>query len=516
LFLDFQGDTYTYEQVEREVNRLARGLQALGLKPGDVLAVMMDNSFDAVCCWFAANRVGAIYAAINTALKGEFLRHVLTDTGARVLIVEKEFLERLSRFGVPSPDIEIIITRGGLGSGDDLEPSTNGVDTRSLDELREDGPGTVITATSPGDASCLVYTGGTTGPSKGCVISHGYICHRAQAVLTAQGRGSDEIIWNPLPIYHMNLTAAAILPSMLIGGTASIGSRFSLSGFWPEIERSGARIACILGSMISLIARAPDTPSSLRCRGQLRVVYGAPISADMQAILRERFQIEMAGTNSYGLTEATPIVSLPLAAHAAPGSSGRRNEDFEVLVVDDNDNALGPNEVGEVLCRPRRPNIMFSGYWRRPEATLATMRDLWFHTGDLGKFDEDGYFYFCDRKKDYLRRRGENISSYEMEQVYLQHPAIKHVAVHAVASDLTEDDVKVTAVLNEDVRVTPAELFEWSIERVPYFALPRYIEFRADLPISEFGRLRKYQLREEGCTPGTWDRETAGAKWERR
>ena len=159
---------------------------------------------------------------------------------------------------------------------------------------------------------------------------------------------------------------------------------------------------------------------------------------------------------------------------------------------------------------------MFEGYWQRPEAVAAVTRNLWFHTGDLARFDADGFFYFVDRKKDYLRRRGENVSSQEMEQAILQHDAIREAAVHAVASEVTEDDVKVTAVLADGASLEPIALFEWMKERVPYFALPRYIEFRDALPVSAVGRVHKYKLRDEGCTPSTWDRETAGVSWERR
>jgi crotonobetaine/carnitine-CoA ligase len=187
-----------------------------------------------------------------------------------------------------------------------------------------------------------------------------------------------------------------------------------------------------------------------------------------------------------------------------------------VRLVDDDDVEVPVGEIGEIVCRPTGPNLMFAGYWRRPEETVAVLQNLWFHTGDLGRLDEDGFLFFVDRKKDYLRRRGENISSFEMERTYHGHPAIKDVAVHSVASDVGEDDVKVTAVLQSDVALTEAELCEWSVERVPYFAVPRYIEFRDDLPRNPVGRVLKYQLRDDGVTVTTWDREAAGVTFERR
>jgi crotonobetaine/carnitine-CoA ligase len=187
-----------------------------------------------------------------------------------------------------------------------------------------------------------------------------------------------------------------------------------------------------------------------------------------------------------------------------------------VRLVDDDDTEVAIGETGEIVCRPNGPNLMFAGYWRRPEATLSVFQNLWFHTGDLARLDDDGFLYFVDRKKDYLRRRGENISSFELERTFVAHESVKDVAVHAVPSEQGEDDVKVTAVLQEGATLTEEHLCRWAVERVPYFALPRYIEFRDDLPRNPVGRVLKYQLRDDGVTATTWDREAAGFEFERR
>jgi crotonobetaine/carnitine-CoA ligase len=253
-----------------------------------------------------------------------------------------------------------------------------------------------------------------------------------------------------------------------------------------------------------------------RCFGQVRVVTGAPFPAELQQIWKERFGVKIAGTPGYGFTEATMLTSLPAGGYFKPGSSGKRNEWFDVRIVDDNHRELPTGEAGEIIARPLQPNVMFQGYWRRPADTLQIMSDLWLHTGDIGKFDEDGYFFFVDRKKDYLRRGGENISSYEMETALSLHPDVQDVAVHAVFSELSEDEVKATLVLREGATLTEAQLFTWLIERVPYFALPRFIEFRAELPKSPLGRVLKYQLRDEGKTAATWDRNTSGIDYKKR
>jgi crotonobetaine/carnitine-CoA ligase len=241
----------------------------------------------------------------------------------------------------------------------------------------------------------------------------------------------------------------------------------------------------------------------------LRIVQGAPFTAEDIAIWKRRFGVELAGVNTFGLTETCIVTTHPLNRPAPPGSSGRLNDSFDVRIFDDEDREVPAGTAGEIVVRPKRPHVMFEGYWRRPEATAALTRNLWFHTGDIGRFDADGFFYFVDRKKDYLRRRGENISSFEMESTFLEHPDIAEVAVHAVPSDVTEDDVKVTAVLREGASITAEELCRWSVEWLPYFAVPRYIEFRESLPRNPVGRILKYELRAQGVTPSTWDREAS-------
>jgi crotonobetaine/carnitine-CoA ligase len=233
-------------------------------------------------------------------------------------------------------------------------------------------------------------------------------------------------------------------------------------------------------------------------------------------IWRERFGCATF-SGGYGLTEASLISMLPAGETNRPGAAGKPNDhDFEVRIVDDDDLPVPTGESGEILCRPRRPNVMFAGYWRRAEDTVAVLRNLWFHTGDIGRLDEDNFLYFVDRKKDYLRRRGENISSFEMERIFHDHAAIQDVAVHSVPSEMGEDEVKVTAVLLVGNEVSEEDLCRWAAERVPYFAVPRYIEFRDDLPRNPVGRVLKYQLRDEGVTERTWDREAAGVTIERR
>lgn len=511
VLLDFSGECHTYAEVDRQSTRLAHAFAALGVQAGQTVVTMLDNNVDAVLCWFAINKLCAVSVPINTALKGEFLRHQIADAGAALVVCEASYVERIAVISDGMPDVKQVLARG--------TPDTKLCGTLPLASLN-DHRGNDDTAferkPNPWELACLIYTSGTTGPSKGCMISYNYMCNLARLQLRAGPATEHDVTITPLPLFHMNAMCVGVLASILVGARVAFVPRFSVSNFWPEVERSRATIASILGSMGAMLANAPDTEAGQRCKGQIHTVRGNPFTEEVKAIWRERFGAKQVGGNGYGLTEAAVITSLAGGEHAAPGSSGKRIPDFDVRIVDDLDREVAAGTSGEIVVRPLRPDIMFMGYWRRPEDTLKIMRNLWLHTGDIGKFDEEGFFYFVDRKKDYLRRRGENISSFEMEAAFARHPALAEVAVHAVPSDKGEDDVKVTAMLRPEMQLSPEDLFRWAIDAVPYYALPRYIEFRESLPKNPQGRVLKYELRDQGCTPTTWDQEASGIQVNKR
>ncbi|CAG9166020.1 ATP-dependent acyl-CoA ligase [Cupriavidus pinatubonensis] len=511
ILLDFAGELYTYGQVDQLSTRLANSLASLGIQPGQTVVTMLDNNIDAVISWLAVNKLCAVSVPVNTALRGEFLRHQVADAGAPLVICESEYVDRIAAVADGLPEVRLVLQRGSATNA-----SCGKLPLAPLDAHRGSDDTPLPRKPNPWDLASLIYTSGTTGPSKGCMISYNFMCNLARLQLRAGPATADDVTITPLPLFHMNALAVGILSNILVGARVAIVPRFSVSNFWPEVERSGATIASILGGMGGLLANAPDQDAAKRCFGQIHTVRGNPFTEESKKIWRERFGAKQVGGNGYGLTEACVITTLPAGEYAAPGSSGKRIPDFDVRIVDDLDRELPANTPGEIVCRPLRPDIMFMGYWRRPEETLKLMRNMWFHTGDIGKFDDEGYFYFVDRKKDYLRRRGENISSFEMESAFSNHPEIAEVAVHAVPSDKGEDDVKVTAILNPGATLTPEALFHWATDAVPYYALPRYIEFRDTLPKNPQGRILKYQLRDEGKTAGTWDLETTGIQVAKR
>lgn len=494
VWLDFSGNKRTFAQARAEAISLAHGLAALGVNKGERVCSILDTSVDAVILWLALSRLGAIAVPINTAFRGEFLRHQVADCGAKLIIADAPYLPQVQAVAGAIPTLDTICVRGDAPAGTVSFPSLFSGRTDEIDA-----------GVTPDDICVLLYTSGTTGPSKGCMEPQAYMCNMGWQSNRYIGIQHEDVYWTPCPLFHMG-AAGGMIGTLQTGSTMSIASHFSVSGFWPEIERSGATVVMLLSSTLNYIADEPDSDTSRSCFGQIRTVHGVPFNAELQQKWKDRFGVKNAGAVGYGMTEACSITLAELEMPSPPGSSGQRYEDFEVEIVDERDNVLPAGQSGEIVVRPLKPSIMFRGYWNRPDATVDVNRNLWFHTGDVGRFDDEGFLYFVDRKKDYLRKGGENISSYELEVAFRAHPDILDLAIHAVPSEGSEDEVKITAILRPGSTLPHEELCRWSIEQLPRFAVPRFYEFRDELPRTPTGRVKKYELRAEGVTASTWDR----------
>lgn len=508
-FLRMDGASMTFAEVDRASDALAHGLSALGVGPGETVCTLLDVNMDAVLFWFAINKIGAISAPVNTSYKGEYLRHQASDCGASVVIAESHYVDRLAAVAEGLPAVKLLVQRGAPAAIDLSWPTM-----RLADLPRAEGP--AFPPVSAGDLSMLIYTSGTTGPSKGCMISHGYACRHTRNMIRAHGMRQGDVVWMALPLFHLVGTCGLTHAAAMVGATIELIPRFSLSNFWSEIEASGANFALLMGSMLPLVAMAPDSEAQKRCRGQLRVVCGAPLSDAVRRIFLDRFGVGAIGSPGYGMTEASIVTLHRIGDPQVEGTSGKRFEEYDVRIVDDAGEECPTGVAGEVLIRPLAPHGMFDGYWRKPAETLAILKDLWLHTGDICRFDADGNIAFVDREKDYMRKGGENISSVEMEAVFAQHPAIAEACIHAVPSDLSEDDVKITYIPRPDAPLSHDDLCRWAIERIPAFAVPRYYEAVADLPRTPTGKVRKVELRLAGVTAETWDREASDLSARRR
>jgi crotonobetaine/carnitine-CoA ligase len=522
-YLDVCGAKFSAAEVNDVACRVANALAAEGLRAGERVATLLDNSAEAMLAWWGAVRGGYVAVPVNTAYKGQYLRHQLHDSGASAVIVQRSLADRVAAVAEQLPSLRHVIIvddeETDQAKGEAV-PDISTTQHRWADLLSADAA-TPDVDIRPSDLATFVYTGGTTGPSKGCMLSHNYHEATARQIGICWGRTAGDVLWTPLPLFHYNALTTAVLGALVFGGRSAIYRRFSVSNFWPEMNRTGATITSTLGTMAYLLAHEKDRPEMPRsgapqANTSLRMLGAAPMPVEVDTIIKGRFGIDTF-SGAYGVTEASLISWSPPGVGARPNAAGIINDEyFDVRIFDDDDSEQPRNTDGEIVIRPKRPHIMFEGYWGRPDATVKTSRNWWYHTGDVGRIDDDRYLYFVDRKADYLRRRGENISSFEVESVLMAHGAIADVAVHAVPSEMTEDDLKITATLEEGASITEEELFRWSIDQLPYFALPRYIEFRPELPRSPVGRVLKRELREQGVTPETWDVEASGITYEKR
>jgi crotonobetaine/carnitine-CoA ligase len=514
-YLDVVGAKLSAGDVLDRAGRVSASLSALGVDAGERVATLLENSAEAALSWWGAVLAGAVAVPINTAYKGEYLRHQLADSGAKVLIVAADLLERAGRVVPALPGLDHVIVVG------DDDARVDGATVHRWREVLGAGAPSVNRSVRPADLGTFIYTGGTTGPSKGCMLSHRYHEVLSRQIGMCWRRTAADVVWTPLPLFHFNAIVTAVLGPLIYGGRAAIARRFSVSQFWPEMNRTGATVTSTLGTMAYLLAHDGDRKEmpqsgSPEANTSLRLIGAAPLPVEVDTILKSRFGVETF-SGAYGTTEASLVSWQPLGVENKPNAAGLVNDQyFDVRIFDDDDHELPRGTHGEIVIRPKRPHTMFEGYWGQPDATVEASRNWWYHTGDIGRIDHDGYLFFVDRKADYLRRRGENISSFEVERVLMSHGSLTDVAVHAVLSPLTEDDLKVTATLKAGASLTAEELFLWCVDELPFFALPRYIEFRSELPRSPVGRVLKRELRAEGVTGATWDAETSGIAYEKR
>lgn len=504
-FLHFEEGVLTFGELDRLSLRMANALSRLGVHGGQTVVTLLDSSIDAVVVWFAINRIGGIWVPINTAYKGEFLRHQMADAGARLLVCDAGYLPNVLAVADRLPELGRILLR----SGDCPDAA---IPIEPLDLHRDGGDEPINYRPRPADIACLIYTSGTTGRSKGCMVSHNYLCNGGRQQNIAIPPLAREMTWSSLPMFHVSISSYVILATLIAQAQATIARRFSVTTFWDDIERSGATTAMLMASMFPLLAQAPDNAAMQRCKGRLRAVTGVPLAPDVRKVWHERFGVDHMNSFGYGQTEASKICNLPWGDPLPPlTSAGKPSIDFEVMIADEEGYPVPTGTPGEICVRPRRPNIMAAGYWRQPEHTVTVWRDLWLHTGDVGKLDEEGYMYFVDRQKDYVRSRGENISSIEIEAVIMGHEEVSEVAFHAVPTPgVSEDDLKITVIRKPGSTLSEEALCRWAIDALPYFAVPRFVEFREELPKTPTGRIQKAKLREDGCTAATWDAHAAG------
>ncbi|HZQ77940.1 MAG TPA: AMP-binding protein [Acidimicrobiia bacterium] len=499
------GATVTHrEMLERSV-ALANGYHGIGLGAGDVVAAFMANGFEHAYSWHACWHLGTGHVPINVNMSGDFLRHQLVTSGARAVVADPALVPRIVELGDAVPALEHLIVRGGAGDAAGLDTgrfkATTTADLLASDRDRVHGD----RAVDQSALNAIIFTGGTTGPSKAAAMSRGYVMAMMETMARMWRFDGECSFYQPTPMFHINAAANCIMLPTLTGGRGNSQSAFSASGFWDAARECGATHTSIFGPLYLMLWAQP--PRDDDADNPVRISTGyAP--AELRDPFQRRFGIKIL--NIYALSEALPVTLDDYDDPGPAGTSGRPNPDFDVRIFDDDDEEVPAGEPGEIVLRPRRPWVMFSGYHNHPQATVETWRNLWFHTGDIGRFDADGYLVFVDRKADYLRRRGVNISCWDVEQAIVRHPAVADVAVIGVPSELGEQEVKACLVLRPGAEFDPVEFLDFCSAAMPHFAVPRFIDVVDALPRSPVGRVTKQPLRQRGNTAETLDREAMG------
>ncbi|MGE0502015.1 MAG: AMP-binding protein [Rhizobiaceae bacterium] len=498
-FLVMRGRTLSYAETNAAINRLAAGFAAEGVAKGDRVLVMMPSGIDHILVWQALCKLGALMVPLNDAYRGRMLANQVGDADAKMAVIAPHFLDRWreAESGVPAPGTVVVYGDAGpempVGSARLL-------DFGSLPRGDGANPPPVVEYFDP---AAILYTSGTTGPSKGVLYGHAHAY--ATAAPLAAHLGADDVFYMFLPMFHTGLPH--VFGTVLIaGGTLAIREKFSTSEFWSDVREFGATATLLISTMPAYLMSAPAEPSD--SENTLRTVFMTPLLKDIDAF-KDRFGCRRVIT-LFNMTEAsTPLITGTDLVNAQ--SCGRPRPGVTARIVDENDEPVPPGVVGELVLRSDDPWEFNLGYWRNPEKTAEAWRNQWLHTGDLVMMDADGNYYFKDRLKDAIRRRGENISSFELETEVKAHPAIAECAAVAVPSPMGEDEVKVVVTLFPEERLEAQALVDFLVPRLPAYMVPRYIEFRAELPKTPTGKIQKMTLREAGVA-NAWDREASGTR----
>jgi crotonobetaine/carnitine-CoA ligase len=499
-FLRVGGQAFTYGEAYASVLTVARALRALGVVQGDRVGIMAGNHPETVWSWMGANAAGAIDVPFNSEARGDFLSYLIADAAPRVVIATPEHLQTLSEAASEAP--EVVVTIG------ETEERPFGERSRQLSftELLALGtPRVELPEPAAGDLATIMYTSGTTGASKGVALPQRYYVVQADQgrVLTEVVAG--EVVYCVQPLFHMD-ARIYLLIALSARATIALGERFSVRNFWKDVRHHRADVIACIGTMMLLLAKQPASPDDGTQPARLAACSSTPPKA--HRAFEERFDIVV--TESYGMTECCYLTSTRIG-EVKVGSVGTPADNVVIDVLDDDDSPVPVGEIGELCYRPTVPFMMMSAYWRKPEETLEAWRNLWFHTGDFVRRRSDGEFEYVGRKKDAIRRRGENISAWEVEQAVAKHPDIMECAAIGVASELGEEDVAVLAVIRSGSGLEPEQLHGFVSDDLARFAIPRYIEFVESLPKTASERVAKPAVRARGITPAAWDAESANA-----
>src|SRR3954451_2081072 len=510
-WLIFGEQRYTYAQAHEFSNRYANGFRELGVGKGDHVAVMLPNCSEFIWTIWGLAKLGAVAVPLNTAARGELLRYFITQSDSSCVVVAAEWTDRVAEALGSDHRVRACFTLGDAGTKL-TDCGATCVDLASFERAPADAPDR--TAVIASDPQYIMYTSGTTGPSKGVISPHSQAHGVGRSLASNFDYRSDDVIFTCLPLFHGNALWYSCYAALWADCALAVSPRFSASTFWDEIRATGATQVNALGAMTNILLRA--APSARDRDHKLRQAMVIPLSPQSYHDVSTRFGVQV--TSLYAMTETFPVTMFTPGDPVSKGASaGKPRGLADVQIVNDGDEPLPAGAVGEICVRPLERGIIMSGYYKMPDATVRDTRDLWLHTGDRGRLDEDGYLYFVDRKKEAIRRRGENISAYEVEMLMAKHPCVMEVAAVPVSSELSEDEVMIYVVCRDGQAVSEEELIRFANRNMAHFMVPRFVHFIEALPKTASEKIEKYKLKTwaEQNRAALWDREAVGLKLER-
>lgn len=499
LNLVYSDRTISYREMDENANRTANYLLKIGAGPGDGVAMLMNNSPQFLDLFFGMQKIGMYVNTVNTSLRGDSLAYIIDNSDTKFLMVDYDLIELYRSVETQLPQVKAVIVNT-VEAPPDFEVPKGMLDFS--DAYKDD-----ISITRPGvdfDESSillLMYTSGTTGLPKGVVTRYNRDRVSGIKALSSIILKSDSIYYTPLPLFHGNALSITVTSSLAAGATVALSKKFSASRFWDEVRRSKATIFNTLGAMIPILMKQPERPEDRE--HSVNIVLSAACPADMWEAFEKRFNVKI--WEAYAAIDGSGMITN--FGTAPVGSIGKPRGDSEIRIVDAEWNDLPPGEVGELLFKVPEDRTRTVEYYKNEEATRKKTRGGWESTGDLVYRDADGFLYFVGRNTDSMRRRGENVSAHEVEQAILKHPAILECAVYAVPSEMGEDEIMASLSLVEGREVKLSELVEFLQDKLARFAIPRYFRIVKEFPKTETHRIKKKELKEEGVTGDTFDRE---------
>ena len=504
-FLLFEGRKFSYADAYKVSRRIASGLLAAGMEPKQHVAIMMENRPETLWLNFALALIGAVAVPVNNASRGDLLAYYVRQCDAMAMIIDAAFVERFAEVHMQCPMVKLV----AVYSDESPDAST----TRDFGDARvipwsdiADAPDTPeLPEPRYADILHILFSSGTTGPSKGSMVCNATALMAAWRFDESNGYNSTDVMYTCLPMFHGNAWNCTILPALMADATVAMSRRFSASGFWRDINETGATHTSLLSAMIDILWKLPPSPAE-RSHG-LRKCLVVP-TPEFSLQFEKRYNVRIVSI--YSLSDfGLATVLGPDDPYEKIRSAGRPIPEMSVAILDEDDIPVPTGTVGEICLRNIHPWFGRQGYYKMPETFLNAMRNLWFHTGDRGSLDEDGYLHFAGRNKELIRRRGENISAIQVEQVIMRHPSVANAAVYAVRAEFLEDEVMASVVCKDGRKLDPCELVKFCAPQMAYFMVPRFVEFAPDLPITPTGKIEKYKLREsaERRLAEIWDRE---------